>query len=83
MELLTSIVLVMRPSVDSLFNAMRFEVAGMEMTAGMFLNLAVLGLAALMILNRSGSAFAFIVSSSIFLVCFSASEKIFARSVFD
>ena len=55
MELVTFIVLLMRSSADRAFDAMRIEVAGMEMTAGAILNLVVLGLAALMILMRSGS----------------------------
>ncbi|MGH6683438.1 MAG: O-antigen ligase family protein [Pseudolabrys sp.] len=56
METLIFVLFVLRSSVDRLFEAMRIEVAGMDMTAGAILNLAVLGLTALLILRRSGSA---------------------------
>ncbi|HEX5422882.1 MAG TPA: O-antigen ligase family protein [Candidatus Acidoferrales bacterium] len=41
--------------MDRVFDAMRIHVAGMEMTAGAFLNLGILGLAALLTLRRAGS----------------------------
>jgi len=58
MEFLIFSVLSTRSSVDRVFDAMRFDVAGMDLTAGALLNVAVLGFAALMVLMRSGSAFA-------------------------
>jgi O-antigen ligase len=56
MDLLVFIAFLMRSSADRVFDAMRIDVAGMEMTAGAFLNLGVLGLAGLMTLTRSGTA---------------------------
>src|SRR6185437_14538683 len=58
MESLIFIVFLMRSSVDRVFDTLRIQAGGMEMTAGAFLNVAVLGLAALMILMRSRSIFA-------------------------
>ena len=55
MDFLTFFVFVVRSSTDRLFDAVRIHVAGMEMTPGALLNLAVLGLAVLMISTRSGS----------------------------
>lgn len=60
MDFLTFMILLMRSSADRVFDIMRIQVAGMEMTPGAILNLAVLGLIGLMILmRRSGSAYPF------------------------
>ena len=56
MESLTFVLFVLRSSADRLLEAMHIEVAGMDMTAGAILNLAVLALTAFLILRRSGSA---------------------------
>ncbi len=55
MDFLTFLVFLVRSSTDRVFDAVRIHVAGMEMTPGALVNLAVLGLAALMILTRAGS----------------------------
>lgn len=59
MEVLTFILFLMRSSVDRLFEAAHIHVAGMDMTAGAFLNLAILGLAALTVVTRPGAALPF------------------------
>src|SRR5690242_18905553 len=60
MEFLTFILFLLRSSADPLFQSVPIRVAGMEMTAGALLNLAILALAGLMILARpAASAFPF------------------------
>ena len=66
MDLLTFFAFLVRSSTDRVFDAVRIQIAGMEMTPGALLNLAILGLAAMMIvmrarpiLSRPGSAFPF------------------------
>ncbi|MBX6328364.1 MAG: O-antigen ligase family protein [Pseudolabrys sp.] len=59
MDLLIFVLFLLRSSADRVFDVMRIDLAGVEMTAGAFLNLAVLGLAGIMALTRSGRAFPF------------------------
>jgi len=59
MDLLIFILFLLRSSADRIFDAMRIAFAGVEITAGAFLNLAILALAGLMVLTRAGRAFPF------------------------
>ena len=54
MDFLIFLVFLVRSGTDRVFDAVRIQVAGMEITPGALVNLAILGLAVLMIVMRAG-----------------------------
>lgn len=76
MDLLVSIVFLLRSSADTVFAALTIEAAGVNLTAGALLNVLILGVAGLMFISRPRPP----VLSSVWLpfVCFAGLSIVWA-----